>query len=87
MTAEQLTLYLKTSVNMTRLWRDTSFQNYSQWRKVTVSLSEVALPDVFSLAFHAEFMKECPNSVGIDAIMFQTCPEGNTCLVIVLVTT
>ena len=72
---EHLTLYIKTIDGLSQLWRHTSYNNYSRWIAVTVDIPQTNVSS-FSLVFFTEFMKDCPNSVGIDDIMFHRCPKG-----------
>ena len=76
---ETLTLYMNMEDSVERLWMDTSDR---AWTKVTVALDLSDLNGSFSLLFHAQYIEGCVNSVGIDDIIFNPCPEGKLYLFI-----
>ena len=69
---ERLQLFADDGHQLLFLWSSPDIE--SSW-----TLAEVNLPMTsaqYSLVFHARYVRTCPNSFGIDDIVFHTCTVG-----------
>ena len=74
-TGEELTLYLKTSSGLRRIWSSTLHNKFGRWVREDVDLTPINA-DRFTVLFYTHIGTWCRSAVGLDNIIFHTCPVG-----------